>query len=61
MCDKVLVLVKEGKIKDEVIDYMIDCYGYFVYYDLFVILVIFVFWVLLVFIVVFGFGFIVLC
>ena len=30
--DKVLQLVQEGNTKDEVIDYMIDRYGYFVHY-----------------------------
>ena len=30
--DKVLQLVQEGNTKDQVIDYMIDRYGYFVHY-----------------------------
>lgn len=30
--DKVLELVKEGNTKDQVVDYMIDRYGYFVHY-----------------------------
>ena len=57
--DKVLVLVKEGKSKDEVIDYMIDRFGYFVHYDPPVTPATLVLWVLPVFIVIIGFGFIV--
>ncbi|MBC7008795.1 cytochrome c-type biogenesis protein CcmH [Pseudoalteromonas sp. BZK2] len=58
--DKVLALVKDGKTKDEVIDYMIDRYGYFVHYDPPVTPATLVLWVLPVLIVVLGFGFIVL-
>jgi len=58
--DKVLVLVKEGKTKDEVIDYMIDRYGYFVHYDPPVTPATLVLWVLPVLIVIIGFGFIVI-
>ncbi|MEH6393513.1 cytochrome c-type biogenesis protein [Pseudoalteromonas sp.] len=57
--DKVLVLVKEGKSKDDVIEYMIDRYGYFVHYDPPVTPATLVLWVLPVLIVVFGFGFII--
>ncbi|MCQ8877857.1 cytochrome c-type biogenesis protein CcmH [Pseudoalteromonas shioyasakiensis] len=58
--DKVLVLVQEGKSKDEVIDYMIDRYGYFVHYDPPVTPATLVLWVFPVLIVVFGLGFIVI-
>jgi cytochrome c-type biogenesis protein CcmH len=58
--DKVLVLVKEGKSKDEVIDYMIDRFGYFVHYDPPVTPATLVLWVLPVLIVIIGFGFIVI-
>ena len=58
--DKVLVLVKEGKSKDEVIDYMIDRFGYFVHYDPPVTPATLVLWVLPVLIVIAGFGFIVI-
>lgn len=58
--DKVLVLVNEGKSKDEVIDYMIDRYGYFVHYDPPVTPATLVLWVLPVLIVILGFGFIVI-
>ncbi|MEL0640844.1 cytochrome c-type biogenesis protein [Pseudoalteromonas aliena] len=58
--DKVLVLVKEGKNKDEVIDYMIDRFGYFVHYDPPVTPATLVLWVLPVLIVIAGFGFIVI-
>ena len=58
--DKVLVLVKEGKSKDEVIDYMIDRFGYFVHYDPPVTPATLVLWVLPVLIVIVGFGFIVI-
>ena len=58
--DKVLALVKDGKSKDEVIDYIIDRYGYFVHYDPPVTPATLVLWVLPVLIVVLGFGFIVL-
>ena len=58
--DKVLVLVKEGKSKDEVIDYMIDRFGYFVHYDPPVTSATLVLWVLPVLIVIVGFGFIVI-
>ncbi|MBQ4831750.1 cytochrome c-type biogenesis protein CcmH [Pseudoalteromonas sp. MMG010] len=58
--DKVLVLVKENKSKDEVIDYMIDRYGYFVHYDPPVTPATLVLWVLPVLIVILGFGFIVI-
>ncbi|WP_165728707.1 cytochrome c-type biogenesis protein [Pseudoalteromonas sp. 31A1] len=58
--DKVLVLVKEGKSKDEVINYMIDRFGYFVHYDPPVTPATLVLWVLPVLIVIVGFGFIVI-
>jgi len=58
--DKVLILVKEGKSKDEVIDYMIDRFGYFVHYDPPVTPATLVLWVLPVLIVIVGFGFIVI-
>ena len=58
--DKVLVLVKEGKSKDEVIDYMIDRFGYFVHYDPPVTPATLVLWVLPVLIVIVGFVFIVI-
>ena len=58
--DKVLTLVKEGKSKDEVIDYMIDRFGYFVHYDPPVTPATLVLWVLPVLIVILGFGFIVI-
>ena len=57
--DKVLVLVNEGKSKQEVIDYMIDRYGYFVHYHPPVTPATIVLWVLPVLIVIIGFGFIV--
>ena len=53
-------LVKEGNTKDEVIDYMIDRYGYFVHYDPPVTPATLVLWVLPVLIVIVGFGFIVI-
>ena len=55
-----MALVKEGKTKDEVIDYMIDRYGYFVHYDPPVTPATLVLWVLPVLIVILGFGFIVI-
>jgi cytochrome c-type biogenesis protein CcmH len=58
--DKVLALVHEGKSKDEVIDYMIDRYGYFVHYDPPVTPATLILWVLPVLIVIMGFGFIVI-
>lgn len=57
--EKVLALVKEGKSKDDVIDYMIDRYGYFVHYEPPVTPATLILWVLPVLIVVFGLGFIV--
>ncbi|BDF94979.1 cytochrome c-type biogenesis protein CcmH [Pseudoalteromonas haloplanktis] len=54
--EKVLALVKEGKSKDDVIEYMIDRYGYFVHYDPPVTPATLVLWVLPVLIVVFGFS-----
>jgi cytochrome c-type biogenesis protein CcmH len=57
--DKVLGLVNEGKSKQEVIDYMIDRYGYFVHYQPPVTPATIVLWVLPILMVVFGFGFIV--
>ena len=57
---KRFALVKDGKTKDEVIDYMIDRYGYFVHYDPPVTPATLVLWVLPVLIVIFGFGFIVI-
>ncbi|MEQ3514894.1 cytochrome c-type biogenesis protein [Pseudoalteromonas sp. BZB3] len=57
--DKVLMLVNEGKSKQEVIDYMIDRYGYFVHYQPPVTPATIVLWVLPVLIVIIGFGFIV--
>jgi len=56
----VLALVKDGKTKDEVIDYMIDRYGYFVHYDPPVTPATLILWVLPVLIVIIGFGFIVI-
>lgn len=58
--DRVLALVKDGKSKDEVIDYMIDRYGYFVHYDPPVTPTTLILWVLPVLIVIIGFGFIVI-
>ncbi|WP_372760257.1 cytochrome c-type biogenesis protein [Pseudoalteromonas sp.] len=58
--DRVLSLVKEGKSKDEVIEYMIDRYGYFVHYDPPVTPATLVLWVLPLLIVIIGFGFIVI-
>ncbi|MBE0367448.1 cytochrome c-type biogenesis protein CcmH [Pseudoalteromonas sp. MMG013] len=57
--DKVVTLVHEGKTKEEVIDYMIDRYGYFVHYQPPVTPATIILWVLPIFIVVVGFGFIV--
>lgn len=57
--DKVLILVNEGKSKQEVIDYMIDRYGYFVHYQPPVTPATIILWVLPVLIVIIGFGFIV--
>ncbi|NOU50835.1 cytochrome c-type biogenesis protein CcmH [Pseudoalteromonas sp. JBTF-M23] len=57
--DKVLSLVNDGKSKQEVIDYMIDRYGYFVHYQPPVTPATIILWVLPVLIVVIGFGFIV--
>ncbi|WMN59426.1 cytochrome c-type biogenesis protein CcmH [Pseudoalteromonas xiamenensis] len=57
--DKVLTLVHEGKSKDEVIDYMIDRYGYFVHYQPPVTPLTILLWVLPGLIVALGFGFIV--
>jgi cytochrome c-type biogenesis protein CcmH len=58
--ERVLALVKDGKTKDEVIDYMIDRYGYFVHYDPPVTPATLILWVLPVLIVIVGFGFIVI-
>jgi len=58
--ERVLALVKDGKTKDEVIDYMIDRYGYFVHYDPPVTPATLILWVLPVLIVIIGFGFIVI-
>ena len=58
--DRVLALVKDSKSKDEVIDYMIDRYGYFVHYDPPVTPATLILWVLPVLIVIIGFGFIVI-
>jgi cytochrome c-type biogenesis protein CcmH len=58
--DKVLELVHDGKSKDEVIDYMIDRYGYFVHYQPPVTPVTILLWLLPGLIVVIGFAFIVL-
>ncbi|KZN57898.1 cytochrome c-type biogenesis protein [Pseudoalteromonas luteoviolacea] len=57
--DKVLVLINEGNSKQEVIDYMIDRYGYFVHYQPPVTPATIILWVLPVIIVILGFGFIV--
>ncbi|MBQ4837057.1 MULTISPECIES: cytochrome c-type biogenesis protein [Pseudoalteromonas] len=57
--DKVLSLVHEGNSKQEIIDYMIDRYGYFVHYQPPVTPATIILWVLPVIIVVLGFGFIV--
>ncbi|MFC3031766.1 cytochrome c-type biogenesis protein [Pseudoalteromonas fenneropenaei] len=53
--DRVLELVNEGKSKQEVIDYMIDRYGYFVHYQPPVTPATIVLWVLPVLIVILGF------
>ena len=58
--ERVLALVKDGKTKDEIIDYMIDRYGYFVHYDPPVTPATLILWVLPVLIVIIGFGFIVI-
>ena len=58
--ERVLALVKDGKSKDEVIDYMIDRHGYFVHYDPPVTPATLILWVLPVLIVIIGFGFIVI-
>ncbi|KZN65160.1 cytochrome C biogenesis protein CcmH [Pseudoalteromonas luteoviolacea CPMOR-1] len=57
--EKVVALVQEGNSKQEVIDYMIDRYGYFVHYQPPVTPATIILWVLPVIIVVLGFGFIV--
>lgn len=57
--DKVLTLIHEGNTKQEVIDYMIDRYGYFVHYQPPVTPATIILWVLPVVIVILGFGFIV--
>ncbi|PHI36985.1 cytochrome C biogenesis protein CcmH [Pseudoalteromonas sp. GCY] len=57
--DKVIALVNEGQSKQEVIDYMIDRYGYFVHYQPPVTPATIVLWVLPVAIIILGFGFIV--
>ncbi|CAH9054494.1 hypothetical protein PSECIP111951_01047 [Pseudoalteromonas holothuriae] len=57
--DKVLSLVNEGKSKQEVIDYMIDRYGYFVHYQPPVTPATIILWVLPILIVIIGFGVIV--
>ena len=58
--ERVLALVKDGNTKVEVIDYMIDRYGYFVHYDPPVTPATLILWVLPVLIVIIGFGFIVI-
>ncbi|WP_462157695.1 cytochrome c-type biogenesis protein [Pseudoalteromonas sp. GB56] len=58
--DKVEDLVKAGQSKDEVIDYMIDRYGYFVHYQPPVTPATIFLWILPGFIVVAGFAFIIL-
>ncbi|QTL34276.1 MULTISPECIES: cytochrome c-type biogenesis protein [Pseudoalteromonas] len=57
--DRVLDMVQEGKSKQEVIDFMIDRYGYFVHYQPPVTPATIVLWVMPVVILVLGFGFIV--
>ncbi|MDK1313205.1 cytochrome c-type biogenesis protein [Pseudoalteromonas ardens] len=57
--DRVLDMVREGKSKQEVIDFMIDRYGYFVHYQPPVTPATIVLWVMPVVILVLGFGFIV--
>ncbi|TMO69528.1 cytochrome c-type biogenesis protein [Pseudoalteromonas aurantia] len=57
--DKVVTLVHDGKSKQEVIDYMIDRYGYFVHYQPPVTPATIILWVLPILIVIIGFGFIV--
>jgi cytochrome c-type biogenesis protein CcmH len=57
--DKVVALVHEGKSKQEVIDYMIDRYGYFVHYQPPVTPATIILWVLPVLIIIIGFGFII--
>ncbi|OUL58530.1 cytochrome c-type biogenesis protein [Pseudoalteromonas ulvae] len=54
--EKVLTLVEEGKGKDEIIEFMIDRYGYFVHYKPPVTASTLVLWVLPVLFVLFGFG-----
>ncbi|QFU05489.1 Cytochrome c-type biogenesis protein CcmH precursor [Pseudoalteromonas sp. THAF3] len=58
--DKVEELVKEGQNKDQVIDYMIDRYGYFVHYQPPVTPATILLWILPGLIVIAGFAFIVL-
>lgn len=57
--DKVHQLVNEGQSKDQVIDYMIDRYGYFVHYEPPVTAATIVLWVLPLAIIVLGFGFVI--
>ncbi|CCQ09694.1 Cytochrome c heme lyase subunit CcmL [Pseudoalteromonas luteoviolacea B = ATCC 29581] len=57
--DRVLTLVHEGKSKQEVIDFMIDRYGYFVHYQPPVTPLTVLLWILPGLIIVIGFGFIV--
>ncbi|MEM0515354.1 cytochrome c-type biogenesis protein [Pseudoalteromonas sp. YIC-827] len=58
--DKVELLVKEGQSKDQVIDYMIDRYGYFVHYQPPVTPATILLWILPGLIVLGGFAFIIL-
>ncbi|MFY8272861.1 cytochrome c-type biogenesis protein [Pseudoalteromonas sp. SSDWG2] len=58
--DKVEELVKQGQSKQEVIDYMIDRYGYFVHYQPPVTPATIFLWILPGFIVIAGFAFIIL-
>ncbi|WP_440055676.1 cytochrome c-type biogenesis protein [Pseudoalteromonas sp. T1lg65] len=57
--DKVLTLVNDGQSKQDVIDYMIDRYGYFVHYQPPVTPATIMLWVMPVLIIILGFGFIV--
>lgn len=54
-------MIKEGKLKLEIVDYMIVCYGNFVIYNLLFILGIVVFWFGFILVLVIGFIVIVLC
>lgn len=57
--DKVLTLVQQGQSKQQIIDYMVDRYGYFVHYQPPVTAGTLVLWVLPILIILFGLVFIV--